>query len=411
MLNLIPVFLSFFVKFAGIIDNNMLFRNLEDDILFGMSFQPAVALVGLRQVGKTTLAKKLLLEAGKQAVYFDLEDTRDLQKFQFDPAGFLETLQDKTVILDEVQRFPELFPALRGLIDRNRVPGRFVLLGSASFELLKSTSESLAGRISYFELRPFLLKELNANDQKMHWLRGGIPNSFLAPSDLIQQKWMEDYIRTYLERDLPQLGLNANPVLIRRLLTMIAGIQGNLLNQNMLATSLGIRNNSLSSHLDFMENAFFIRRLQPYFANIGKRLTKSPKLYIRDSGILNHLLGLHSYEAQLSHISSGGSFEGYVIEQVLDCLKPTQSAYFYRTADGAELDLVIESAGKIALAIEIKLSNNPVLTRGTTTALEDLGNPPLLVVTPDVDDLPLNRKAQVCSVVSLPQKLSSILNT
>lgn len=381
----------------------MIYRILESDILFGMSFQPAVALVGLRQVGKTTLAKKLLHDAGRQAVYFDLEDTRDLQKFQFDAAGFLETLQDKTVILDEVQRLPELFPALRGLIDRNRQPGRFVLLGSASFELLKNTSESLAGRISYFELRPFLLNELEDKNLNLHWLRGGIPNSFLGASNPIQQKWMEDFIRTYLERDLPQLGLNANPVLIRRLLTMLAGIQGNLLNQAMLANALGIRNNAVASYLDFLENAFFIRRLLPYYTNIGKRLTKSPKLYLRDTGILNHLLGLHSTEAQLAHITAGGSFEGYVIEQVMAELIPGQSAFFYRTADGAELDLVIEMAGKIVLAIEIKLSNQPSISKGTTIALGDVGHPPLLVITPGTDDVRLNRFTTVCSVKNLPK--------
>jgi len=387
----------------------MLSRSLEADILFGLSFQPAVALTGLRQVGKTTLAKKLLSEAGKPAHYFDLEDSRDLQKFQFDPAGFLETMQEKTIILDEVQRLPEIFPALRATIDRHRVPGRFFLLGSASFELLKGTSESLAGRISYFELSPLLLKELNTTDMKLHWLRGGIPNSFLAASEQIQQKWMQDYIRTYLERDLPQLGLAANPILIRRLLTMIAGIQGNLLNQSMLANALGIRKNTISGHLDFLENALFIRRLPPYFTNVGKRLTRSPKIYIRDSGILNHLLGIHSLESQLGHITAGGSFEGYVIEQILPCLSPGQTAYFYRTADGAELDLVIETAGKIALAIEIKLSNRPALSKGCTQALADLGNPPLLVVTPETDDVTLNRNTRVCSVENLPERLLEYL--
>ena len=406
----IPAILTFIVIFAGIIDKSMIERNLEADLFFGMSFQPAVAILGPRQVGKTTLAKKLQVKLGKESVYFDLEDSRDLEKIQQNQASFLETFEDKTVILDEVQRLPGLFPELRGLIDRKREPGRFILLGSASFELLKNTSESLTGRISYFELKPLLLNELDKiDDYKRHWLYGGFPNAYLAPTVEIQRKWMVDFIRTYLERDLPQLGLTANPIQMRRLLLMIASMQGNLLNQSMLANSLSIRSNTISNYLDFLEQAFLIRRVHPFYTNIGKRLTRSPKIYIRDSGILHHLLGIHNMESLLSNASAGGSWEGYVIEQVLDYIEFPRIASFYRTADGAELDLIVEEAGQIKLAIEIKLSNTPKLGKGTTIALSDLGNPPLLLVTPSAEDHQLSKNIRICSLKSLQTNMNEYL--
>jgi uncharacterized protein len=388
----------------------MVQRIIEKEILFSLSFQPAVAILGPRQVGKTTLVKQIQTKLAQPSVYFDLERNSDLSKFQYDRATFLESLQHQTVILDEIQRLPEIFPDLRGLIDRNRTPARFILLGSASFVLLRNTSESLAGRISYLEIPPFLLRELpNDADANKHWLLGGFPNSYLAENSEQQQKWFEDFVKTYLERDLPQLGLLASPIQLRRLLMMIATIQGNLLNQSMLANSLGIRANLVSNYLDFFEQSFLIRRLQPYYVNLGKRLTKSPKIYIRDSGLLHHLLGIYEYEMLMGHIVAGGSWEGYVIEQVISMLSYKHIPFFYRTADGAELDLVIESSLKIQLAIEIKLSNAPQLSKGTTVALQDLGNPPLLVVTPSADDFRLRPNVFVCSIKTLPLHLHSLL--
>ncbi|MFN8347082.1 MAG: ATP-binding protein [Spirosomataceae bacterium] len=389
----------------------MIKRAIEEQVVFSLSFQPAVAVLGPRQVGKTTLVKQLQHKLEKPSVYFDLERSADWAKFQYDRNAFLETLQEQTVILDEIQRLPEVFAELRGLIDRNRVPARFILLGSASFVLLKNTSESLAGRISYIEMTPLLFRELPEEaPYTLHWLRGGFPDSYLAPSLDQQQKWCEDFVRTYLERDLPQLGLTASPIQMRRLLLMISSIQGSLLNQSMLANSLGIRANTVSYYLDFLEQSFLIRRLQPYYVSLGKRLTKSPKIYIRDSGLLHHLLGIYQYNTLLGHIVAGGSWEGYVLEQIIALLSFRHLPFFYRTADGAELDMVIESNLEIKLAIEIKLSNVPQLSRGTTVALQDLNNPPLLIVTPQSEDYQLRPNVFVCSIKTLSQHIHHYLH-
>ena len=306
----------------------MIQRIIEKGVLFGLSFQPAVAILGPRQVGKTTFVKQLQAKLTFPSTYFDLEKSSDLAKFQHDRRAFLGTLQNQTIILDEIQRLPEVFPDIRGLIDENRRPARFILLGSASFVLLKNTSEALTGRIAYYEMTPFLAREIAPNDFIKHWLVGGFPNAFLANDANRQQKWFEDFVRSYLERDLPLLGLSASPIQLRRLLMMIAGIQGNLLNQAMLANSLGIRANLVSIYLDFFEQSFLIRRLQPYYTNIGKRLSKTPKIYIRDSGLLHHLLSIHQYETLLGHIVAGGSWEGYVIEQIISQLTYQQLPFF-----------------------------------------------------------------------------------
>jgi len=393
----------------------MIQRIIENQVVFGLSFQPSVAILGPRQVGKTTFVKQLQGKLSKPSIYFDLERSSDLSKFQHDRLAFLETMQDQTVILDEIQRLPEIFPDIRSLIDQNRVPARFILLGSASFVLLKNTSErsaaqSLTGRISYFEMTPLLFRELTPDsDYIKHWLRGGFPSAYLGPTFEQQQKWFEDFVLSYLERDLPQLGLSASPIQLRRLMMMIASIQGNLLNQTMFANSLAIRTNLISTYLDFFEQSFLIRRIQPYFTNIGKRLTKSPKIYIRDSGLVHHLLSIHSYDGLLGHIVAGGSWEGYVIEQIISLLNYQQIPFFYRTADGAELDLVIEQDLQIKLAIEIKLSNSPALSKGTTIALHDLNNPPLLVVTPTACDYLLRPNMSVCSIQTLPNNIKRFL--
>jgi hypothetical protein len=388
----------------------MIQRIIENQVKLGLSFQPSVAILGPRQVGKTTFVKQLQGKLSKPSIYFDLERSSDLSKFQHDRLAFLETMQDQTVILDEIQRLPEIFPDIRSLIDQNRVPARFILLGSASFVLLKNTSESLTGRISYFEMTPLLFREITPDsDYTKHWLWGGFPSAYLAPNFEQQQKWFEDFVRSYLERDLPQLGLSASPIQLRRLMMMIASIQGNLLNQTMLANSLGIRTILISTYLDFFEQSFLIRRIQPYFTNIGKRLTKSPKIYVRDSGLVHHLLSIHSYDGLLGHIVAGGSWEGYVIEQIISLLNFQQFPFFYRTADGAELDLVIEQDLQIKLAVEIKLSNSPALSKGTTIALQDLNNPPLLIVTPTADDYLLKPTISVCSIKTLTNNIQRFL--
>lgn len=386
----------------------MIHRLLEAELEKRINYFPATALLGPRQVGKTTLVKTIRDQLRKPSVYFDLERSTDAAKFAQDRLLLLEQLQDQIVILDEIHRLPDLFPDLRSLIDENRTAGRFVLLGSASPDLLKNTSESLAGRISYVELTPFQLIELNTSDYQKHWLRGGFPNAYLAPSDEIGQIWFSDFVRTYLEKDLPALGLSASPALMGRLLTMVAYSQGGLLNGNSLANSLGISAPSVRTYLDFLDHAFLIRRLSPYFVNIGKRLVKSQKIYLRDSGLLHHLLTLTDLATLLGHPVAGGSWEGYVIEQIVNQLPPGHQPYFYRTADGSELDLVIEHQLRIKAAIEIKLTNAPTLSRGTTVALQDLNNPPLLVVTPSASDYPMRANISVCSVQSLSENLRKL---
>lgn len=387
----------------------MIPRFAENDLLQRLSYFPAVALLGPRQVGKTTLAQLVQSKLGRSSVYFDLERSSDLAKFQQDPVLFLEQFADQTVILDEIHRLPNLFPDLRGLIDRNRQPGRFVLLGSASPDLLKNNSESLTGRIAYVELTPFQLRELPHTDYQTHWLRGGFPNSMLAPTTDLSAIWRDDFIRNYVERDLPQLGLSASPIQSQRLLTLLANQQGGLLNQSALANALQVRNPLMTSYLNFLEQAFLVRRLQPYYTNIGKRLTKTPKLYLRDTGLLHQLLRLYDASALFGHPVVGGSWEGYVIEQLLPMLRYDQLPFFYRTADGAEVDLVIESQGQIQLAIEIKLSDTPTLSKGITVALQDLGNPPLLVVTPSASSYQLRQNVTICSVADLPAQLATLL--
>ena len=386
----------------------MILREIEKILLEKLNYQPVTALLGPRQVGKTTLVKQIQAKLPQPSVYFDLESSRDFQKFQTDAVTFLESMRDQTVILDEIQHLPALFGDLRGMIDNYRMPARFLLLGSASPALMKNTAESLAGRITYLEMSPLLFRELDQTDPNLHWLRGGFPNSLLAPTDVEQQSWFESFVTTYLQQDLPLLGLRANPVLLRRFLMMLASVQGNLLNQSTLANSLAIKNVQVTQFIDFFDNAFLIRRLQPYFTNIGKRIVKTPKVYIRDSGLLHHLLNLYDYSTLIGHAVCGGSWEGYVIEQIITLLPYQSLPFFYRTQDGAELDLIIETGLHISLAIEIKLSNTPILSKGNTVALQDVGNPPLLVITPSSTDFQMKPNVWVCSIKTLPENLQRL---
>jgi uncharacterized protein len=388
--------------------NKVIKRNIETRLAESLAFFPSVALLGPRQVGKTTLVRGLMSQMEKPARYFDLESPTDYARFQNDRGLLLESLQNETLILDEIHRLPDLFPQIRGLIDQHREPGRFIFLGSASYDLLRNTSESLAGRIEYLEMTPFLFRELPTAAVERHWFRGGFPQSYLAPSDALQHRWFASFMTTYLEKDLPQLGMTATPALMSRLLTMLGHWQGQLMNYSTLANSLAIAQTTVTNYIDFLERALLVRRLQPYFVNVGKRLTKSSKLYIRDSGMLHHLLRLPDYSALLGHPVAGGSWEGYVVEQILSLLPWQQMPYFYRTADGAEIDIVIVSGLNVLAAIEIKLSNAPTLSRGTTVALQDLGNPPLLVVTPGSADYPIRPNAWVCSVGTLPDQLKRL---
>lgn len=361
---------------------------------------PAVAIVGARQVGKTTLARSLAQTGGQQAMYLDLEAERDRRKLK-DPYLFLKRFESQCIILDEIQRMPGIFELLRGMIDENRRPGRFLLLGSAAPALLQQSSETLAGRIAYFELSPFHLTEVLAHaDQEAHWLRGGFPDSLLAESDEASDKWRQNFIRTYLERDLRMLGLGAEPALLRRFWQMIAAVNGGIWNAETFAASLGVSGTTLRKYLDFLENAFLITVLRPWSGKTAKRLVKAPKVYVRDSGLLHALLRLDYYEELLGHPVLGGSWEGYVIEQVRQLAGDQLQVYFYRTHHGAECDLVLAKGDTPIAAIEIKFSSAPDVAKGFYQVIEDLGTTSNFVITPHSDDYPLKAQIEVTSLRS-----------
>ncbi|MFM1812586.1 MAG: hypothetical protein RLZZ336_1524 [Cyanobacteriota bacterium] len=334
---------------------------------------PAVALLGPRQVGKTTLA--LQLAASRSSVYLDLEAPGDQARLS-DPTLYLASQADKLVVLDEVQRLPELFRSLRGLIDagrrRGQSAGRFLLLGSASVALIRQTSESLAGRISYLELGGLSLLEVDPQQRDDLWIRGGFPDSLLAVDRAASSFWREAFLRTYLERDIPQLGPRIPAETLRRFWTMLAHSQGSLLNAAALGRSLGVSGKTVNSYLDLLVDLLLVRRLQPLHANVGKRLVKAPKVYVRDSGLVHTLLGLDDWEAVLGHPVAAASWEGFVLENLLLCAPERSQAWFYRTAAGAEMDLVLDLPGGERWAIEIKRSSAPKLSKGFHQARADL---------------------------------------
>lgn len=341
-------------------------RNIQDDFQEYMRIFPATGILGPRQVGKTTLARHIANK--KDYLYLDLENPMDRNKLE-DPAYFLGQFRDRCVILDEVQFLPEIYAALRGIIDSDRRPGRFILLGSASPDIIRNSADTLAGRIGYLQLNPFTLAEVK--DEKKLWLRGGFPLSYLAPSDRASALWRRNFILTYIQRDLGLLGLQTDVQIMDRFWRMLATVQGNLLNAEHLGRSLDISRPTVMRYLDFLEGAFMLRLLRPWFANINKRLVKSPRVYIRDSGLLHSLLGLTSFEALFNHIILGASWEGFVIEQIVANLKEDFQPYFYRTQHGAECDLLLEFNGKILAAIEIKHSSNPSVSKGFRISMED----------------------------------------
>jgi len=359
--------------------DRFLYSQLSDAI----AHSPAVALLGPRQVGKTTLA----MQVGERehALYLDLESEQDLAKLS-QPELYLTDHLDKLVILDEVQRLPGLFQNLRGLIDQGRRQGRksgqFLLLGSASLELLRQSSETLAGRIAYTELTPFDASEAGANHLDALWVRGGFAESYLAGSDAQSLRWRRDFIRTYLERDIPQLGPRIPAETLRRFWTMLAHNQGSVLNAAALARGLGVDGKTVASYLDLMVDLLLVRRLQPWHGNLGKRMVKSPKVYVRDSGILHALVGMQDKEALLGHPVAGASWEGFVIENLLAVAGSDVEASFFRTSTGVELDLVLQWPSGRKWAVEIKRSLAPTLSRGFHSACEDVNPDAAFVVYP-----------------------------
>lgn len=347
---------------------------------------PAVVLTGPRQVGKTTLA--LELAASRNATYLDLESEADRARLA-EPELYFADHADELVILDEVQRAPGIFEALRGVIDRGRREGRgagrFLLLGSAALDLLAQSAETLAGRIALVELGPLDVTEVGAGELDRLWVRGGFPESFLAGGEEISLRWRRDFIRTYLERDIPQLGPRIPAETLRRLWTMLAHQQGGLLNAAQLARGLGVSGATVGHYLDLMVDLLLVRRLPPRLANAGKRLVRSPKVYVRDSGLVHALLGLADKEAVLGHPVAGGSWEGLAIENLLAVAGERAEASFYRTGGGAEVDLVLSWPDGREWAVEVKRTLAPKLERGLRSALADVQPERSFVVYPGED--------------------------
>ena len=355
---------------------------MRDELRRRLTLFPVLGIVGPRQVGKTTLVRRQLFGDDEQVTYLDLENPRDLRRLD-EAFDYLESRADHTVVIDEVQVRPDLFRLLRPLVDADRRPGRFVLLGSASPTLMRGASESLADRVSYVELAPLGLMELaDPGHRAAHWLRGGYPDALFAPDDAASLDWRVDYLEAYVTRELPALGATANVDAMRRLVAMLGGQQGALLNQSDLARSLGVSQPTVRNYVALLEQSFLVRRLTPYFVNVGKRLVKAPKVYLRDSGLLHAVVGLEDATQLRDHIVVGASWEGYVVEQIAHVVSPRSALHFYRTQAGAEMDLVIVGRRGRLACVEVKFSSSPVLTKGFYHAREDLGPERTIVVAP-----------------------------
>ena len=360
---------------------------------------PVVALLGPRQVGKTTLAHAVAGSLGKDRVrHLDLESPADLARLT-DPEAYLEAQRGRLVILDGIHRAPELFAVLRGLVDRRRRSGmrtgQFLVLGSASLELLHQSSESLAGRIAFVELTPLRIDELGRRRQDVDrlWLRGGFPDSLFAGNDTASLAWRMAFIKTYLERDIPQFGPRVPAETLRRFWTMLAHGQGQQLNAARLAAGLGVSGQTVARYLDLLVDLLLVRRLPPWSGNIGKRLVKSPKVYVRDSGIVHALLGLERVDDVLGHPVAGLSWEGMVLESVV-AAAGVAPVSFYRTAAGAEVDLVIEGSRNRRYAIEIKRSSAPTVSKGFWNGRDDVGAHEALVIYPGEERIPIGERTE-----------------
>jgi predicted AAA+ superfamily ATPase len=388
----------------------MIKRTLINEIPKLLSFFPVLGLIGPRQVGKTTLVKALSEQLTKPILYLDLENLNDYTLLEKDPQWFLEQQTDKIVVIDEVQRMLSLFPLLRSLIDQKPEGGRFILLGSASPELLAKSSETLAGRIVYRELTSIRLDEAKQSNigLEQHWLRGGFPRALLAPDAELWYDWQESFMKTYIETDLRLLGLKASPIVIQKLLRMLVTIQGMTVNYSNIGNSMGISGVTIQNYMDYLEHSFIIRRLQPYFVNVGKRLVKSPKLYFRDAGMLHYLSNIDDYDSLVTNIIAGHSWEGYVIEQIISRLAGNVQPYYYRTQNGAEIDLCLLKGNEIVAAFEIKLSNKPSTSKGNTEAVQDLKSQHNFIVTPSSEAFAINSLWQVCNIENIWEYLQPL---
>jgi predicted AAA+ superfamily ATPase len=379
-------------------------RKSASEIRQQLSLSPAVAILGARQIGKTTLAKQIAAEF-TDSTYLDLENAQARAKL--DQADvFFEANRHRLVVLDEIQNAPELFSTMRGEIDADRRPGRFLILGSASFKLLQQ-SQSLAGRLALVDMAPLLLSEIHQSfeDIQTLWVRGGFPGSYTAPQDDASWLWRDAFVRHFLHSDLPALGINVEPELMRRFWRMVAHLHGQLFNASSIAASLGVSSPTVTRYLDHLVQSLMLRRLEPYHANLGKRLVKSPKIYVRDSGLLHYLLGMRNVHDLMGHPNTGASWEGFCIEQICNHLPTGASVSFYRTAAGAELDVVVET-GRETTGFEIKFSSAPKVSKGFWQACEDIGVHKAYVMAPVQEGWAMAKDVQVVSPLDIPLLLS-----
>lgn len=388
----------------------MIERRIKHKVIEALQDQAAVAIIGPRQVGKTTLAHEIADE--RPSVYLDLESQTDRDKLS-DPAMYLERYADRLVVLDEIHRIPELFQELRGLIDKGRRQGnrtgRFLMLGSASIDLLRQSGETLAGRIAYVDMNPLNILEIAADNDAMNelWVRGGYPESFLAENNEQSLRRRKDFIRTYLERDVAMFGPRLPAETLQRLWTMLAHSQGTLLNASRLGKGLGISAQTVTRYIDLLVDLLLVRRLQPYHVNTGKRLVKSPKTYVRDSGLLHALLDIKDYDALAGHPVVGAGWEGFVIENLLAVAPPRTQASFYRTSAGAEIDLLLELPGGSCWAIEIKRGSRISLDKGFHHAREDIEPDASYIVYTGDDRYPKTKDIDVINLRELALELEA----
>lgn len=360
----------------------MIERYLFPELEYSIDKFPVVCMVGPRQCGKTTMAKQYCSKHSDEYVYLDLEKIEDLRRIS-DPGLFFNDNRHKLIVIDEIQRNTELFPEIRAEVDSDRKPGRFLILGSASPNIISNSSETLAGRIKYLHLQPFMLNELENSyplNELFFW--GGFPNVVLDNDSKFRKDWLNNFITTYLERDLPMLGLKASPVQVRRLWEMLAYQAGSLLNSSSLAKSLGVSNHTINAYIDYLEGAFMIYRLDPFESNIGKRIVKSKKIYLSDNGLLHRLLWLDNYDQLMGSPLAGHSWENFVLSQLMPLIKNNWNIWFYRTQTGFEADLVMGKGLKPEICIEIKFTSAPQITKSFITAIDDLKTKQNYIVIP-----------------------------
>lgn len=384
-------------------------RNVEQKARKYAQIFPVLGILGPRQVGKTTFVKQLMETISKPTLYLDLEKTSDIEKLRH-PEIYLSEYQDSCVIIDEIQIKPDLFSILRSLVDTHKVPLRFIILGSASPAIIRHSSETLAGRIGYIQLYPFDCMELKHDFQlEKHLLHGGFPLSYLSESSENSRIWLSNFIKTYIERDLPQLGLSANPLLTRRLWEMLAWQSGNLVNYSSLGKSLSLSNHTVNSYMDFLEGAFMIKRLPPYHFNIKKRLVKTPKIYLSDTGIMLALLRISDFEQIMGSPFLGAAWETYILNQILANLPDNMELFFYRTHAGAEVDLVFAKGLQPVASVEIKFSYKAKITKGFQQSISDLKTPKNFIITSQNEDFPADENIRVCSIRTFVEKYINYL--